>query len=55
MTHLNQCLLLNIEKAQLCSTQKLNPSFFFDLHQGMVMNEDQYVTKMALSANMGGL
>ncbi len=27
----------------------------FDLHQGMVTNEHQYVTKMALSVNMGGL
>jgi hypothetical protein len=27
----------------------------FDLHQGMVMNEHQYVTKMALSVSMGGL
>jgi hypothetical protein len=27
----------------------------FDLHQGMVTNEHQYVTKMALSASMGGL
>jgi hypothetical protein len=27
----------------------------FDLHQGMVKNEHQYVTKMALIANMGGL
>jgi hypothetical protein len=26
-----------------------------DLHQTMVTNEHQYVTKMALSANMGGL
>jgi hypothetical protein len=25
----------------------------FDLHQGMVTNEHEYVTKMALSANMG--
>jgi hypothetical protein len=27
----------------------------FDLHQGMVINKHQYVTKMALSASMGGL
>jgi len=27
----------------------------FDLHQGMVINEHQYVTKMALNASMGGL
>jgi hypothetical protein len=27
----------------------------FDLRQGMVTNEHQYVTKMALCATMGGL
>jgi hypothetical protein len=27
----------------------------FDLHQGMVKNEHQYVTKMTLITNMGGL
>jgi hypothetical protein len=32
-----------------------NPSFLFDLHQGMVTNEHQYVTKMALNVIMGGL
>jgi len=52
MAHLNQCLLLNIKKAQQCRIQKLNPRFLFDLHQGMVTNEHQYVTNMALSASM---
>jgi hypothetical protein len=33
----------------------LNPSFLFNLHQGMVTNDHQYVTKMALCATMGGL
>jgi hypothetical protein len=33
----------------------LHPSFLFDLHQGMVTNENQYVTKMALCAMIGGL
>jgi hypothetical protein len=55
MTHLNQCLLLNTRKTQQCCIRELNPSFLFDLHQGMVMNEHQYVTIMALNANMGGL
>jgi len=27
----------------------------FYLHQGMVINKHQYVTKMTLSASMGGL
>jgi hypothetical protein len=55
MAHLNQCLLLNIEKTQQCHIRKLNPSFLFDLHQGMVTNEYQYVIKMALNVSMGGL
>jgi hypothetical protein len=46
---------LNTEKVQQCCIQELNPSFLFDLHQGMVTNEHQYVTKMALSASMKGL
>jgi hypothetical protein len=40
---------------QQCHIQELNPSFLFDLHQNMVTNEYQYVTKMTLSASMGGL
>jgi hypothetical protein len=55
IAHLNQCLLLNTKKTQQCQIQKLNPSFLFDLHQGMVTNEHQYVTKMTLSDSMGGL
>jgi hypothetical protein len=55
MAHLNQYLLLNIEKDQQCPIQELNRSFLFDLHQGMVMNEHQYVTKMTLNTKMGGL
>jgi hypothetical protein len=54
MAHLNQCLLLNVDTTQQCHIQELNPNFLFDLHQSMVMNEHQYVTKMPLSANMGG-
>jgi hypothetical protein len=42
MAHLNECFLLNIEKAQQCRIQKLNLNFLFDLHQGMVTNEHQY-------------
>jgi hypothetical protein len=55
MAHLNQCLLLNIEKVQQCHIQELNLSFSFDLHQDMVTNEHQYVINMALNATMGGL
>jgi hypothetical protein len=33
-------------KTQQCCIQELNPSFLFYLHQGMVINEDQYMTKM---------
>jgi hypothetical protein len=55
MAHLNQCLLLNTEKTQQCHIRKLNASFLFDLHQGMVTNEHKYVTKMTLNDNMGSL
>jgi hypothetical protein len=55
VAHLNECLLLNIEKVQQCRIQELNLNFLFDLHQGMVTNEHQYVTKMALCLMMGGL
>jgi hypothetical protein len=49
------CLLLNTKKTQQCHIKKLNLIFLFDLHQGMVINEHQYVAKKALSASMGGL
>ncbi len=55
MAHWNECLLLNTKKVQQCCIQELNPSFFFELHQDMVTNEHQYVTKMALNASMRGL
>jgi hypothetical protein len=55
MAYLNQCLLLNTKKPQQCHIRKLNPSFLFDLHQGMVTNEHQYVTKMTLNASKEGL
>jgi hypothetical protein len=54
MAHLNQCLLLNVDTTQQCRIQELNPIFLFDLHQSMVTNEHQYVTKMALNASLGG-
>jgi hypothetical protein len=43
------------KKTQQCHVRELNPSFLFDLHQGMVTNEHQYVTKMGLGVNMEGL
>jgi hypothetical protein len=55
MAHLNEFLLLNTKKAQQCHIRNLNPSFLFNLHQGMVRNGHQYVTKITLSANMGSL
>jgi hypothetical protein len=55
MAHLNQCLLLNTKKAQQCHIRELNPSFLFDLHQDIVTNEHQYVTKITLNASMEGL
>jgi hypothetical protein len=47
IAHLNQCLLLNTKKNQECCIRGLSPSFLFDLHQGKVTNEHQYVTKLA--------
>jgi hypothetical protein len=47
--------IIEHKKTQQCHIQELNPSFWFDLNQNMVPNEHQYVTKMVLSANMGGL
>jgi hypothetical protein len=47
--------IIEYEKNPKCRIQKLNPSFLFDLQQDMVTNEHQYVTKMALSVNMGSL
>jgi hypothetical protein len=55
MAYLNQCLLPNTKKPQLCHIHELNLSFLFDLHRGMVTNEHQYVTKTTLNASMGGL
>jgi hypothetical protein len=55
MAHLNQCLLLNIEKTQQCCIHKLNLSFLFDMDQNMLTNEHQYVPKMTLNVSMGGL
>jgi hypothetical protein len=37
------------------SYSKIKSKFLFDLHQGMVTNEHQYVTKMAINASMGSL
>jgi hypothetical protein len=47
--------IIKYRKTQQCHLQELNPSLLFNLHQSMVTNEHQYVTKMALSVSMGGL
>jgi len=47
--------IIEYRKNQQCHIQELNLSFLFDLHQGMVINEHQYVTKMTLCSMMGGL
>jgi hypothetical protein len=46
--------IIEYKKTRQCHIQEVNPSFLFELHQNMVPNE-QYVTKMVLSANMGDL
>ncbi len=38
MAHVNQCLLLNTKETQQCYISKLDSSFLFDLHQGIVFN-----------------
>jgi len=48
-------LIIEYKKNSTMSYLRLNRSFLFDLHQGMVTNEHQYVTKMTLNASMGGL
>jgi len=35
--------------------QKINLNFLFDLHQSMVINEHQYVTKMTQNVTIRGL
>jgi hypothetical protein len=47
--------IIELKKTQQCHVRKLNPSFLFDLHQGMITNEHQYVPKITLNDNMGGL
>jgi hypothetical protein len=37
------------------SYSRIKSKFLFDLHQGMVTNKHQYVTKTTLNASMGGL
>ncbi len=55
MAHFNQCLLLNTKKVQQCHIQELNLRFLFHLHQSIVTNEHEYVTKMAQNATLGDL
>jgi hypothetical protein len=47
LAHLSLCLLLITKKASQYHIHKLNPKKSFDLHQNIVTNEHQYVTKMA--------
>jgi hypothetical protein len=48
MTHLIQIFLFNKKEAQQCHIQKLNSwSVLLDLHQGIMTNEHEYVTKMS--------
>ncbi len=49
-------MLLNKKEAWQCYIQKLNFwNVLFDLHQGIVTNEHEYVTKMSQKFTMGGL
>ncbi len=43
------------KKGSIMSHSRINPSFLFHLHQGIMTNEHEYVTKMAQNATMGDL
>jgi hypothetical protein len=47
--------IIEYKKAQQCCIRKLNPIFLFDLHQVMVTNKHQYVTKMTQIVTTRGL
>ncbi len=55
MAHLNQRFFIEHRINSIILYLKINPSFFVDLYQGVVINEHQYMTKMGLNANMGRL
>ncbi len=55
MQYLKECLASNTKKTQECRLKKLNPSFSYDLHNGQVSNEHQYIEKMSQSAIVGAL
>ncbi len=55
MQYLKECLTSNTQKTQKCNFKELNPSFLYDLHNGQVSNEHQYIEKMSQSAIIGGL
>ena len=53
MNHLKNCLESNTPKACEIHLMELNEDFLNDLHHGQVLNEDQYIEKMFISATNG--
>jgi hypothetical protein len=47
--------IIEYEKSSTMSQLIINPSFLFDLHEGIIGNAHEYVTTMAQSVSMGGL
>jgi hypothetical protein len=55
MQYVKECLASNAQKTQECRLRELNPSFSYDLHNGQVSNEHEYIEKMSQSAIVGAL
>jgi hypothetical protein len=50
-----KCLESNTKKNKNVILEKRANSFFYDLHDGQVSNEHQYIEKMSQSVTIGGL
>ena len=55
MQHLKNSLINNTPKARESRIMELNKDFLRDLHNGMILNENEYIRKMSLSATNGGV
>jgi hypothetical protein len=55
LQYLKECLASNTQRTQECHLKELIPSFLYDLHNGQVSIEHQYIGKMSQSATIGGL
>ena len=55
MQHLKYSLINNTPKARETRIMELNKDFLRDLHNGKISNENEYISKMSLSATNGGV